>query len=195
MITCGLEKEILTSAGNIQARLCMARCLVEYVGNVINENEKRYWAIEKPKLHTARKLRAISYFDPKGTEFKGNHEKECAQSFGNDNGIRKALQHFSISTERLGAHNTILENQDTLLRLKPTNRRERALGRLNPEIMKISLLRRRSIHCVIIILYTRFIPILQAMKKIRDATAALDKVWEKLEKLLAWQVTEVLIEK
>ena len=35
------------------------------------------------------------------------------------------------------------------------------------------------------------IPILQAMKKIPDATAAVDKKWKKPEKLLAWQVTKV----
>ena len=36
----------------------------------------------------------------------------------------------------------------------------------------------------------KFIPVLQAMK-ILDAKAAVDKEWEKLKKLQAWQMTKV----
>ena len=74
---------------------------------------------------------------------------------------------FSISTERLGAHNAILETQDTIVLLKSINLRERALERLNPEIMKISLLRRYSIQCVIVILYTRWYPYSKQWRKFR----------------------------
>ena len=38
-----------------------------------------------------------------------------------------------------GAHKTILKHQDTRVSLKPTNPRDPALGRLNPDITKISL--------------------------------------------------------
>ena len=47
-------------------------------------------------------------------------------------------------------------------------------------------------HCNLV---HALIPILQAMKKIPDATAAVDNVWEKLEKLPAWQVTKLWREK
>ena len=56
--------------------------------------------------------------------------------------------------------------------------------------MKITLLERGPIRCVITILCTSLFPIPQAMK-IPYAKAAVDKEWEKFEKLHAWQVTKV----
>ena len=150
-------------------------------------NAKRYWAIEKPKLHNARKLRAISYIDPEDTEFKDNMKKTQTWSC-RWNPLCFAT--FSISTERLGAHNTILENQDTLARLKPT--RIGATQPRDPEDIIAekafnSLCHHNLVHA--------FIPILQAMKKIPDAKATVDKGWGKIENFLAWQVTEVFNKK
>ena len=42
-------------------------------------------------------------------------------------------------------------------------------------------------HCILV---DKFIPMLQAMK-IPAATAAVDKEWEKLENILAWDLTKV----
>ena len=120
------------------------------------ENEKRSSAIEKPKLHSARKLRAISYFDLEDTE-SWETMKIAHKILEMTMESAKPCK-ISISTERPGAHNTIHENQDSLARLKSTNLRERALERLNAEIMKISLLRRRSLQCVIVILHMRLCP-------------------------------------
>ena len=47
-----------------------------------------------------------------------------------------------------------------------------------------------TIHCNITIWYTKFIPMPQAMK-IPAAKAAVDKEWEKLEKIPAWNLTKV----
>ena len=53
---------------------------------------------------------------------------------------------MASSIEKPGAHKTILGKQDTLVKLRPANQQERALGRLNPEIMNMLLLRRFSIR-------------------------------------------------
>ena len=55
--------------------------------------------------------------------------------------------------------------------------------------MKITLRRRGPTHCVIVILH-KFILVPQAMK-IPDAKATVDKEWQKLDKLPAWQMTKV----
>ena len=57
-------------------------------------------------------------------------------------------------------------------------------------IMKTILQEREIIHCSITIWYTNFIPTPQEMK-IPAAKAAVDKEWEKLEKIPAWNLTKV----
>ena len=57
-------------------------------------------------------------------------------------------------------------------------------------IMKTILQERDTIHCNITIWYTNSFPMPQAMK-IPAAKAAVDKEWEKLEKILAWNQTKV----
>ena len=56
-------------AADIQARLFMARTLDE-IGKKCQVEEKHKWAIEKPKLDNARRLRGIYFFDPEDKEFK-----------------------------------------------------------------------------------------------------------------------------
>ena len=57
-------------------------------------------------------------------------------------------------------------------------------------IMKTILQEEGTIHCSITMWYTKFIPMPQAMK-IPAAKAAVDKEWEKLEKIPAWNLTKV----
>ena len=52
--------------------------------------EKQKWAIEKPKLDNARRLRGIYFTDPEDKEFKENIRN--AREIGNTNGSRRALQ-------------------------------------------------------------------------------------------------------
>ena len=61
---------------------------------------------------------------------------------------------------------------------------------LNLQITKTILQEKVRIHCSIIILVHKFIPMPQAMK-IPAAKAAVDKQWEKLEKISAWNLTKV----
>ena len=58
-------------------------------------------------------------------------------------------------------------------------------GILNHIITKTILQEKVRIHCNIINLVHKFIPMPQAMK-IPAAKAAVDKEWEKLEKISAW---------
>ena len=60
----------------------------------------------------------------------------------------------------------------------------------NQIIMKTILQEKVTIHYSIIIWFTSFIPMPQAMK-IPAAKAAVDKEWEKLEKFSAWNLTKV----
>ena len=57
-------------------------------------------------------------------------------------------------------------------------------------IMKTTLQEKKSFHYIIIIWFTKFIPMPQAMK-IPEAKAASDKDWEKMEKISAWKLTKV----
>ena len=58
------------------------------------------------------------------------------------------------------------------------------------QITKTILQEKVRIHCNIIIWFTKFIPMPQAMK-IPAAKAAVDKEWENLEKISAWNLTKV----
>ena len=51
--------------------------------------EKQKWAIEKPKLDNARRLRRIYFIDPEDMEFKETIKN--ARKIGNSNGSRHAL--------------------------------------------------------------------------------------------------------
>ena len=56
-------------------------------------------------------------------------------------------------------------------------------------VMSTILQEKETVHYNITIWYTIFIPMLQAMKT--PAAKAVDKEWEKLEKIPAWDVTKV----
>ena len=58
---------------------------------------------------------------------------------------------------------------------------------LTLQITKTILQEKVRIHCSITIWFTSFIPMPQAMK-IPAAKAAVDKEWEKLEKISAWEL-------
>ena len=54
--------------------------------------EKHKWAIEKPKLDNARRLRGIYFIDPEDMEFKEIIKKKNKKKVGNINGSSHALQ-------------------------------------------------------------------------------------------------------
>ena len=65
---CG-PGETVKTASDIQARSFMARTL-ERITKKNKLREKHKWAIEKPKLDNARRLRGIYFIDPEDKEFK-----------------------------------------------------------------------------------------------------------------------------
>ena len=81
-------------------------------------------------------------------------------------------------------------NQNLRVSWKPVNPQDCVWENLYRIIMKTILQERRTIHCNIIIWYTKFIPVSQAMKT-PAAKAAVDKEWEKLAKIPAWDLTKV----
>ena len=55
------------------------------------QRKEKQWAIEKPKLDNARKLRGIYFIDPDDNEFKYTNKKKERGKVGNSNGSRYAL--------------------------------------------------------------------------------------------------------
>ena len=151
--------------------------------------EKQKWSNEKLFLENARKLGGIYFIDPEDTEFKETIKnarkkletsvapampckimKNCG-SGGSDNNKTKLA--------------CILEaDESTRMRMgnsEPHNHEDHIAGKGENSLQHYNL-----VH--------KFIPMPQAMK-IPAAKAAVDKEWEKLEKISAWNLTKVRSEK
>ena len=90
----------------------------------------------------------------------------------------------------VGMVNPIKSNQNLRVFWKLVNLQDCVWENLYRIIMKTILQEKETIHCSINILVHKFIPMPQAMK-IPAAKAAVDKEWEKLEKISAWNLTKV----
>ena len=148
--------------------------------------EKQKWSNEKIHLENARKLRGIYFIDPEDKEFK-----ETIKNARNklETPIAPAMP-CKIMKKNCGsgASNKIqtrlacmLEaSESTRLRMEesPPNYHEDHLARKGDN----SLQHYNLIH--------KFLPLPQAMK-IPAAKAAVEKEWEKLEKISAWNLTKV----
>ena len=149
--------------------------------------ERQKWSHEKPQLDNARKLRGIYFVDPEDQEFKETIKN-----------VRKKLETpmaqampCKISKKNCGngEHSNkvksklacILEASDsTRLRMGeslPSHHEDHIAGKGDNSLQHYNL-----VH--------KFIPMPQAMK-IPAAKAAVDKEWEKLEKISAWNLTKV----
>ena len=81
-------------------------------------------------------------------------------------------------------------NQNLRVFWKPVNPQECVWRNLCRNIMRTILQKKETIHYSVRNLAHKFIPLPQAMK-IPAAKAAVDKEWEKLEKISAWNLTKV----
>ena len=151
--------------------------------------EKLKWAIEKPKLDNARRLRGIYFIDPEDMEFKEtikNARKKletpvapavpCKMSKNNQNWMTRGK-----SNEIKSKLACILEaSESTRLRMGESlpNHHEDHIARKGDN----SLQHYNLVH--------KFIPMSQAMN-FPAAKAAVDKEWEQLEKIPAWNKTEI----
>ena len=166
---------------NIQARSFMARTLERISQENAKLREKHKWAIKKPKLDNARRLRGIYFIDPGDMEFKeiskmqGENWKHqwlqlCLARFAREASMEKPVARLMISSLKFAC---ILEASEST---------RMAYGRISTEIIMRttsqeagddSLQHDNLVH--------KFIPMPQAMK-MPAAEAAVDKEWEKLEK-------------
>ena len=151
--------------------------------------EKQKWAEEKIHLDNARKLRGIYFIDPEDKEYKEtikNARKKletsvapampCKASMTGKHGATRGKGN-EIKTELA----CILEaNESTRMRMgysQPHNHEDHIAGKGENSLQHYNL-----VH--------KFIPMPQAVK-IPAAKAAVDKEWEKLEKISAWNLTKV----
>ena len=151
--------------------------------------EKQKWVEEKIHLDNARKLRGIYFIDPEDKEYKEtikNARKKLETS------VAPAMPCKASTKGKHGATRgksndiksklaCILEaNESTRMRIgysQPHNHEDHIAGKGENSLQHYNL-----VH--------KFIPMPQAMK-IPAAKAAVDKEWEKLEKISAWNLTKV----
>ena len=120
--------------------------------------EKQKWSEEKIHLDNARKLRGIYFIDPEDKEFKET--------------IKNARKKLETSTapamsckilKNCGMADLTKIRQNLRVFWKPMNPPECVWGILNHIITKTILQEKVRIHCNIIIWFTKFIPMPQAM--------------------------------
>ena len=151
--------------------------------------EKHKWSDEKPKLDNARRLRGIYFIDPEDKEFKETIKnarkkletpmapampcktsKKCkhGETRGKTNEIKSKLACILEASE-----STRLRMEESL----PNYHEDHIAGKVENSLQHYNL-----VH--------KIIPMPQAMK-IPAAKAAVDKEWENLEKIPAWDLTKV----
>ena len=146
---------------------------------------KQKWSDEKVHLENARKLRGIYFIDPDFSEFKetiknARKKLETSVAPGKPCKIMKNCGN-SRSDKNKTKFACILEvNESTRMRMgnsAPHNHEDHIAGKGENSLQHYNL-----VH--------KFILMPQAMK-IPAAKAAVDKEWEKLEKISAWNLTKV----
>ena len=150
--------------------------------------EKQRWSNEKLHLENARKLRGIYFIDPEDREFKETIKNALKKL---ETPVAPAVPCKIMKSNKncgSGASNKIktklaciLEaSESTRLRMGEslqTHHEDHIAGRGSNSLQHHNL-----VH--------KFIPMPQAMK-IPAAKAAVDKEWEKLKKISAWNLTKV----
>ena len=146
--------------------------------------EKQKWSEEKIHLENARKLRRIYFTDREDKEFKEtikNARKKLETSAARAMPCKILKNCGSGGSEEKTKLAWIL-NADESTRMRmgnsiPSNHEDHIAGKGENSLQHYNL-----VH--------KFIPMPQAMK-IPAAKAAVDKEWEKLEKISAWNLTKV----
>ena len=156
------------------------------MGKHAKPKERQKWSNEKLHLENARKLRGIYFIDREDTEFKEtikNARKKLETS------VAPAMPWKVMQNCGSGASNKIktklaciLVEADESTRLRmgnsiPHHHEDHIAGKGENSLQHYNL-----VH--------KFVPMPQAIK-IPAAKAAVDKEWEKLEKISAWNLTKV----
>ena len=175
------------TASDIQARSFMARTLEKLARNA-KLREKHKWAIEKPKLDNARRLRGIYFIDPEDKEFKETMKNArrklehqwlppCLARHARKASMERPVARLMISSKFA----CILEaSESTRMRMEeslPKYHEDHIAGKGDTSLQHYNL-----VH--------KFIPYVLSNEDTRSK-AAVDKEWEKLEKIPAWDTTKV----
>ena len=147
--------------------------------------EKQKWSEEKLHLENARKLRGIYFIDPEDTEFKEtikNARKKLETS------VAPAMPCKIMKNCGSGASNKIQTKLACILEADESTRMR--MGNSIPHHHEDHIAGKGENSLQHYNLVHKFIPMPQAMK-IPAAKAAVDKEWEKLEKISAWNLTKV----
>ena len=148
----------------------------------LKEKQKR--SEEKIHLDNARKLRGIYFIDPEDKEFKEtikNARKKLETSVAPAMPckiLKNCGSRYDKNTTKLAC--ILKASESTRMRMgnsEPHNHEDHIAGKGENALQHYNL-----VH--------KFIPMPQAMK-IPAAKAAVDKEWEKLEKISAWNLTKV----
>ena len=151
--------------------------------------EKRKWPHEKLHLDNARKLRGIYFIDPEDKEFKEtikNARKKLETPVAPGVPCKITKSNNNCAT---GASNKIKTTLACILEASESTRLRFGESLPNHHEDHIEG-RRRQFTTALKFWLHKFIPVPQAMK-IPAAKAAVDKEWEKLEKISAWNLTKV----
>ena len=147
--------------------------------------EKHKWAVEKPNLDNARKLRGICFTDPTDAEFKKTFknsrkklEVPMPASMPCRNQKKQALETCSSSGTRKTKYACIVEaDESTTKRLEGTTHKDHEDHIAGKGINSLN-------HDKLV---RKFVPAPQAMK-IVEVKSAVEKEWQKPEKTPAWQI-------
>ena len=147
--------------------------------------EKQEWSDDKLHLENARKLRGIYFIDPEDTEFKEtikNARKKLVTSVGPAMPCKILKNVGVVHPTKLKTKLTCILEADESTRMRtgnsiPHHHEDHLAGKGQNSLQRYNL-----VH--------KFIPMPQAMK-IPAAKAAVDKEWENLEKISAWNLTKV----
>ena len=147
--------------------------------------EKQKWSNEKIHLENARKLRGIYFIDPEDKEFKEtikNARKKLETS------VAPAMPCKIMKNCGNGASNKIKTKLACILEADESTRMR--LGNSVPNYHEDHIAGKGENSLQHYNWVHKFIPMPQAMG-IPAAKAAVDKEWEKLEKISAWNLTKV----
>ena len=147
--------------------------------------EKQKWSEEKLHLENARKLRGTYVIDPEDTEFKEttkNARKKLETS------VAPAMPCKIMKNCGSGVSNKIQTKLACILEADESTRLR--MGNLIPHHHEDHIAGKGENSLQHYNLVHKFIPMLQALK-IPATKAAVDKEWEKLEKISAWNLTKV----
>ena len=149
---------------------------------------KRKWAVEKPKLDHARQLRGIFFSEPEDEEFRhtiGNARRKLEVPMPAAMPCKTPINSRGETCRSIWKSKTkyaCVVDADETMRV----RLDGALHKHHQDHITAKGMNSLN-HCSFV---HKFIPMPQALK-IPKAKAAVEKVWEKLEKVPAWPLTKV----